>query len=443
VKKQLSIVVAAAVVLTACGGDNNKPNLVATETPIPTAPAAARPTYIVQRGNVQENFEFTGRWLPRDQMQLSFQAAGTIRSVNVQRGDTVKTGDLLADFDTSDLEAQLTNAELDLQTAINHLESGGDGSTQTVLDAQFALADAKLNLESTEGNSPWTSLESARIGLERAQNAIDDAQRAYDEAISHPETPASTVDNLYQQLRDAEIGLRDAQNSYYSAAQSFNNHQISIAQQENAVLKQEINLEEAITGAGVDPDLVQAVQKAQLQVTQIKAEIEKASLRAPIDGMVLEVTIRAGDQAEAFKAVITLALPEPMEAIATLAFNDTQSLSVGMTGVCQEMGRPETAVQCAVRQVPLSSRDADQTVRVGAQLDLPLGQVVEIKIPLQVRENVLWLPPAAIRTFQNRTFVVVETAEGQRAVDVQIGLQTTERVEIISGVNEGDVVVGP
>ena len=63
-------------------------------------------------------------------------------------------------------------------------------------------------------------------------------------------------------------------------------------------------------------------------------------------------------------------------------------------------------------------------------------------MPLETQTNVLWLPPTAIRTFQNRIFVVLQTPEGQRRADIQIGLQTDERVEILSGVNEGDVVVG-
>jgi hypothetical protein len=159
---------------------------------------------------------------------------------------------------------------------------------------------------------------------------------------------------------------------------------------------------------------------------------------------VLEVTIKPGDNAAAFATVITLALPEPKEAVANLAFNDTQSLSVGMVGVCEVMNQPQTAVQCVVRHIPLSSRDTDQTVRVAASLEnLALGQLVQITMPLQVRDNVLWLPPAAIRTFQSRTFVVIQTPEGERVADVTLGLQTTDRVEIQSGVQEGDVIVGP
>lgn len=430
------------IALSACGSEN--PGGAPTDTPIPTAPAAARPTYTVQRGTVEETLEFSGRWLPRDQMQLGFEVAGTVRGVHVQRGDTVHTGDLLADFDTSELEAQLATARLDLDSAINRLETDSEGSAQSVLDAQFALAGSRLSLESTEGSSPWTSLESARIGLERAQNTLEDAQRAYDDTISHADSSPSAVDSAWQRVRDAEIGLREAQNSYYSAAQSFNSHLISVQQQENTVLRDEMALQDALSGTGADPDLVRAVQAAQLNIDQINTKIAKSSLRAPLDGVVLEVTIKPGDTAAAFTAVITLALPEPLEAIATLAFNDTQRLSVNMLGVCQEINRPETAVQCAVRRLPLSSRDADQTVRVGAALDdLALGQLVEITMPLQVREDVLWLPPAAIRTFQNRTFVVIETPDGQRVSDVQLGLQTGDRVEILSGVEEGAVVVGP
>jgi multidrug resistance efflux pump len=441
------------ILLTACvpdaattGTPQAAAQTAATVTPIPTAPAAARPTYTVQRGTVQETLEFSGRWLPRDQLQLSFEISGTIRAVNVQRGDTVTTGQLLADFQITELENSLASANLELQTAILNLQNGGTQDSQSVVDAQFAVANSQLTLQNTILSAPWTALENARLGLESAQIALANAQRAYDDAVSRPENPASVVDSAYQAVQNAEIQLQTAQNSYWSAAQSYSSHLIQVQQQENVVLQSEINLEEAQSGAGASPTQLQSVYSAQLRVDQIAAQIEQSSLYAPIDGVVLEVNVRPGDQAEAFNTVITLALPEPLEAIANLAFNDTQRLSVGMIGICQEINRPETMVQCAVRRLPLSNRDADQTVRVAASLDdVELGGLIEIDMPLQVRENVLWLPPEAVRTFQGRTFVIVQSADGERAVDVTLGLQTAERVEILDvegSVVEGDVIVG-
>ncbi len=114
-----------------------------------------------------------------------------------------------------------------------------------------------------------------------------------------------------------------------------------------------------------------------------------------------------------------------------------------MVGVCQVVNQPDTAVQCVVRRLPLSAQDADQTTRIAATLpDVAEGQLIDVQMPLQVSHDVLWLPPAAIRTFQNRTFVVLQTPDGPRRVDIEIGLQTDDRVEITSGLNEGDVVIG-
>jgi multidrug efflux pump subunit AcrA (membrane-fusion protein) len=436
------LLISVSLIVVACSGtDDPGQQAEPTATPIPTAPAVAPPTYIVQRGDVRDILPFSGRWQPRDQLQLTFEIAGTVRRVNVQRGDTITAGQLLADYQITSLEDQLASAQLELESAQSSLESGAEGSVQSVADAEFALANARLSLDSTKAGSPWTSLESARIGLESAQNSLESAQRNYDDAISHPENPASTVDAAYQQLQSAKLEVQSAQNSYFQNAQSFNTYQYQIAQAENTVLQREMDLEIARTGGTGTDD--KAVRSAQLNIDQINADIARSSLYAPIDGVVLEVAISPGDAVEAFNTVITIGNPEPKEAIASLSITDAQRLSVGLVGECQIINQPDTRVQCIVRRLPLSSQDADQTTRIAASLEnVADGQLIEVEMPLEISEAVLWLPPAAVRTFQNRTFVVLQTPDGPRSVDVQIGLQTDDRVEIVSGVNEGDVIIG-
>lgn len=440
----LLVVISAA----ACTGEGQPSNgqaaqVAPTSTSIPTAPAIARPTYTVQRGDVQDILPFSGRWQPRDQVRLAFEIAGTIRRVEVERGDAVTAGQLLADLQITDLENQLASAQLELETAQSGLEAGAEGSIQSVADAEVALANARLQLQSAEANRPWASVASARIALDAAELDVENAQRAYDEAISRPEQDASIADNAYIALQSAQNRLRSAEASYFQASQAYNNHEFQIAQNENGVIAAELALSQARQGGG-DASGVQTVRAAQLRIDQINADIRRSSLYAPLDGEVLEVMIVPGEAVTAFGTVITIGRPEPKEAIASLPLADAQRLSVGLVGVCQVINQPDTAVQCIVRQIPLSASDADQTTRVAASLEgVPSGQLIEVQMPLQVRPNVLWLPPPAIRTFQGRTFVVLETAEGPRAVDVQIGLQTDEQVEIVAGVNEGDVVVGP
>lgn len=413
-----------------------------TSTPIPTAPAVARPTYLVQRGDVADILEVSGRWQPRDQLTLSFPVPGTVRTVAVQRGASVRAGTKLADLQITDLENQLASAQVSLNQAVANLNST-NSTIQSVESAQVSLANANLRMEQLKANSPWTQVATAKTNLASAQAALDKAQRDLDNLLSNSATPATQIDQARETVRNAQVQLQNAQNSYFSAAQSYNSNQLDQKTQQNAIVQAQLNLQNAQTGTDVDPNKLSAVQSAQLKVDQLKQQIAQSTITAPIDGEILDVSIKPGDAVKAFDTVITIGRPTPLEVIASIAFGDASALSIGLVGVAQPLNRPDQAVQCIVRRVPLSAKDSDQTTRVAASLNLPSGSLVELKLPKKISYNVLWLPPVAIRTFQNRTFVVLQTPDGPRSVDVTLGLQTKDRDEITAGVKEGDVVVGP
>ena len=439
----VALVIVLAILTASCQavpiGDAEQ--VIPTVTPIPTAPAAAKTTYTVQRGTVQQILEFRGRWLPRDQFELAFEVNGQVRSVEVNRDDTVTAGELVAVLQIEDLENQLIDQQFQLESALRSLEQGGGDSENTVESAAFALANAQLGLQSQEIGLPWASVNSAWSQVEVAQRSLVNAQRNYDDLISRADTPPTSVDSAAEQVIQAQENLEQARISYQSAATSYRQAEIGLQQTENSVLQQQLQLDDALSG-GSNAELLQAVDQARLAIDQTRSKIVQSSLYSTIDGIVLEVGIQRGDTVEAFDEVITLAIPDPKEAIADISANDIRELSIGDIGVCQVNNRPETAVQCIVRQLPLSSSDVDQSVRVAATLvDVQQGQLIDIEMPLDVREDVLWLPPEAINTFQNRTFVVIQTPEGERVRDVQIGLRTEDRVEVESGIEEGDIVI--
>ncbi len=72
-----------------------------------------------------------------------------------------------------------------------------------------------------------------------------------------------------------------------------------------------------------------------------------------------------------------------------------------------------------------------------------LGDLVRVRVVIESKDNVLWLPPQAIRVFEGRQFVVVQDVQGLRRVDVTLGIQGSERVEIMSGLSEGQIVQSP
>ena len=59
---------------------------------------------------------------------------------------------------------------------------------------------------------------------------------------------------------------------------------------------------------------------------------------------------------------------------------------------------------------------------------------------LEHKDNVLWLPPEAVRSFEGRRFVVVRQGERERRVTVKIGIETEDKLEILEGLKEGDVM---
>jgi HlyD family secretion protein len=426
-------------------GNTNPQQALPTSTPIPTAPVAAKPTYVVQRGDVEDTLDFIGRWEPRDQVQLSFPIAGTVRRVNVKRGDAVQPNQLLADFQIDTLENKLQSDQLSLQTAQLNLANGDTTTGNSVSNDVIALANQNLNLKKTIDSAPWAQVESARVQLDSAKQNLINAQHSYDDAISRPNNSASAIDQAYSSLKSAETNLKSAQASYDSAAQNYATYKYTIQNAQNGVIQAQTSLNQALAGS-TNVTAAQQVQSAQLAIQQDQQQIAQSSLYSPIAGEVLSVSIKPGDAVKAYDVVVTVGTPAPHEAVASLAIGDAQKLSVGLIGTCQVQNQPQTLVGCVVRYIPLSSRDSDQTTRVAASMEdfnLRTDTAIEVIMPLKVSKNVLWLPPAAIRTFQNRTFVIVQTPDGQRQQDITLGLTTTDRDEIKSGVNEGDVVVAP
>jgi macrolide-specific efflux system membrane fusion protein len=73
---------------------------------------------------------------------------------------------------------------------------------------------------------------------------------------------------------------------------------------------------------------------------------------------------------------------------------------------------------------------------------LKFGDTVTVLVEQANKTGILWLPPAAIREVGGRTFVIVNETKGPKRIDIEIGLQTADKVEISSGLDEGQVVIG-
>jgi RND family efflux transporter MFP subunit len=204
---------------------------------------------------------------------------------------------------------------------------------------------------------------------------------------------------------------------------------------------------------GADPLLALDVERAQLEIQNTERLIADARLVAPFSGRLLSVAIRPGDLASAYKTVMVLADPSELEITAELGVEDLAEMSIGQPAVMKLRERPEDDYEGQVRQLPypygggtVETDEDDSAVRISLNdpnVALEMGELATVIIFLEEKDDVLWLPPSALRTFQGRTFVVVQEDDGsQRRVDVRTGIESDERVEILEGLEQGQIVVG-
>lgn len=359
----------------------------ATPTPIPTSVIPVKPTYTVKIGEILRERTFSGRIAPVIEEALFFRSSGRIRNVYASRNDFVTAGQIIADLEIDDLERELTSAQLNLERAQSRLYSAEK-------ELEFQRRSAQINLDITN----------------------------------------LRLLNLRTESPDDNFGI------------SVQNKQVELAQ---------IALERL--AEGVDPLLINDVARAQLQVEKLQNAIADATITALFDGQLLSVSLTAGRPVNAFDPVVSLADITNLEVKADLISDQMNELAEEMPVEVSLVGRPGEILSGHIRRLPYPFGsggsgeviDPDKSTRItieqppdAEETDLELGDLVQVRVELERKDAALWLPTQAIRIFDGRRFVVVQDGEVQRRVDVKVGIQTNERVEIEEGLEEGQVVVG-
>lgn len=446
------LTVAALIAGTLAGCSGGSTQVEATPTPIPTAVVPTKPTYTVQRGPIAERVKFTGRIAPVEEEQLYFKTDGRVAVVNVKQGDTVEEGDILAELEISDLQNQLAQAELSLETAQTYLQDAQSSTDEQRTRAEIDLEVAKLRLAQARLQNPAAEVEVTGYRLEQAKNGLWAAQVHRDSTCG--EGRSAACDSAQASVQSAEEAVRIAQVEYAEVQKAFELHEIDLKILEQNLRLAQLNYDKA--GGGVDTVLAQEVAKAQLVVDRLEAQVAEARLIAPFAGEVTMVGAYAGRTVTAYRPAISVAAPGSLEISADLTSETMSKLSVGQPCMIDIVNYPAEEFHGSIRRLPYpygtggsstaGTAEEDRSTRVSiadADVELEKGALVHVLVTLREKDDVLWLPPEAIRTFQGKDFVLVLEGEGQRRVPVKVGIKAEDQVEIESGVEEGQVIVGP
>lgn len=360
--------------------------------------AVAYTTVPAERGDLTVEVSATGNLQPLTMVDISSELSGVVRSVAVEENQRVRAGDVLAELDKTRLVAQVERGEASVEAA-----------RAKVTDARTTLTETEKALARAE--------QLAKRGMTTDQ-ALESATAARDRAAS-------------------------------------------------AVAIAEANL---------------AIAVAELKLQQ--ADLEKSTIYAPIDGIVLTRSVDPGQTvASSLQAPVLFVIAaglENMELKAAIDEADIGSVKQGQKASFTVDAFPDRTFDAEIRDIAYASVTTEGVVTYDARLDvdnaellLRPGMTATVSVVTREAKDVITVPaavfryrpqvasprsgwslqnlfmprpprsgqrPTAISTDGSRTLYVLKDGQPVPA-KVKTGSTDGERIEIVSGLEAGDLVI--
>jgi multidrug efflux pump subunit AcrA (membrane-fusion protein) len=350
-------------------------------------------------GPIAEEIPADAILAPLAQAAIAPRINAPIRAEYVQRGARVHKGQLLVTLEDRDLQG----SALDSKGAVTSAQAAFTTATQATIpeDVQKATLDvnqAKANREvanRTADERKRLLAQGAIAGrdVDIAVAAAVQAQAAYDTAVKHLQSVENTTRKTDAQAAEGQL------------------------------------------------------TSAQGRLVNAEAQVSYSNLRSPIDGIVTDRPLFPGETASAGSPVITVMDTSSLLAKLHIAQASTQKLKLGGTADVTIPGLDD--LQTATIALISPALDPGSTT-VEVWLKLPnTGGKFKVGTPVHAIlhgftvPNAVLLPASVILPSDDGgTNVLVVQPDGTaKKVAVKVGLRTSDKVQILSGVTPSDLVI--
>jgi membrane fusion protein (multidrug efflux system) len=191
-----------------------------------------------------------------------------------------------------------------------------------------------------------------------------------------------------------------------------------------------------------------ALEQANASLSTAARNIERATIRSPIAGQVVKRTVSVGEQVDgtAAQPIVEIANVDRVEVAANVPAEYLPRVKVGQKATLTTDASPghrfEGTVLAIAPAVDAATNAGLARVRiVNAERALKVGMFAEVHVLLGQHPNALVVPPPAIVRGERGPVVYVVSGDTAQRTDVKTGLERPDAVEILSGVNEGQIVL--
>lgn len=341
-------------------------------------PAPALATTAAYRANIENTVVASGTLEAAKLVSVGAQVSGRVETLNVELGDVVKAGDLIAQIDSTTQNNAVNNARAALNSA---------RAQRTATSANLKQAELAFKRQETMMAGNATS----RAEFESAQANLDSAKaqlQQVDAQIAQAETALSTA--------EANLG-------YTRITAPIDGTVVAIVTKEG----QTVNANQSA------PTIVML---AQLDVMQVKAEVSEADVIKVKPGQKVYFTI-LGNPNKRYYATLKSISPAP-ESVANESLSSSNSSSAIYYNALFEVPNPSGELRISMTaQVYIVLADAKDALIVPAAA-----------IERQGRNG-------------KSTVLVATSKDKIETREVEVGINNNAEAQILSGLQEGELVV--
>jgi HlyD family secretion protein len=349
--------------------------------------------YTAMRGDIVQTLVASGRVETPLRVDIGTQVTGTVASIPVAEGQTVKAGQLLIALEDSEAKA-------------------------SVAQAHAAVAQARMRLRQLQE----VALPAAQQGLRQAQINLDNARRQHERTsglAAKGFVGQSQLDDAQQKLDLAESQLRSAE--------------LQVAT--NSPKGSDVMMAKA------------ALEQAEANLNMALAKLEYTTIEAPSDGTLIARNVERGDVVQPGKALMVLSPAGQTQLVVQIDEKNLSQLHIGQQALASADAFPDQ--QFAAKVAYINPAVDPQRGSLEVKLDVPqapdyLRQDMTVSVDIEVarRSNAIAVPLASVHDVGSKTPWVMKVANGKTAKQpVTLGMRGGTQVEIVSGLRAGDLVV--
>ncbi len=384
------LVLGASVVMAGCGGKQ------APEAQPLVSVQAVR----VERAEIRQQVSSEAVLYPIHQATIVPKISAPVKEFYVERGDRVRAGQRIAELENSDLAAAAAEAKGAYEQAEANYES-------------ISAANLPEQIQQAKGN-----VESAKASYKAAKALYTSSKKLYREGAL-----------AGKQLNQAEVGLTQAQTQLQAAQQRLEKlHSVGLRAQLKAAQGQ--------------------LAAAKGRYENAKAQLSYSEIRSPITGVVTDRPLYRGQMAASGTPLMTVMNLAQVVARAHIPASEAAGLRVGDAAQIAAPGEAQ-AVKGKVTVVSPALDPDSTTVQVWVRAPNPgnrlkPGSTVSVTVTTKQVPNALVIPRSALQSEQGTGAYVmaIDSAGIAHQTQVQTGIEQDGKVQIISGLKEGELIVG-